>query len=193
MALNQKAGSKKNMNSDHLENLTRQQLKELEEKEKSFVQKILDVVISLLPIICGIAAILEYQLIPDGSSNNDPKTYLGLLIVLIAAYVLYGAVGVIRRLRGDKTIIERVRYKAPLYSALFLLLLAYDYLTLKTGILTQPFVPCMNSILNAAWNDDRAALIRVKAVERMQVQNDRRQFQRKTGKQCRKSRLLEQS
>ncbi len=153
MALNQKAGSKKNMNSDHLENLTRQQLKELEEKEKSFAQKILDVVISLLPIICGIAAILEYQLIPDGSSNNDPKTYLGLLIVLIAAYVLYGAVGVIRRLRGDKTIIERVRYKAPLYSALFLLLLAYDYLTLKTGILTQPFVPCMNSILNAAWND----------------------------------------
>ena len=33
--------------------------------------------------------------------------------------------------------------------ALLLFLTLYDYLTLKTGILTQPFVPCMNYIINA--------------------------------------------
>ena len=40
----------------------------------------------------------------------------------------------------------------------FLLLTAYDYLTLKTGILYQPFVPCLNSIINIAW-EDREMLI----------------------------------
>lgn len=58
-----------------------------------------------------------------------------------------------KKLRHDKTVLDKLRYKAPLYAALFLLLAGYDYLTLKTGILTQPFVPCMNSILNIAWED----------------------------------------
>ena len=40
-------------------------------------------------------------------------------------------------------------YKAPHFSAIFLFLTAYDYMTIKTGILTQPFVPCMNFIINA--------------------------------------------
>ena len=44
---------------------------------------------------------------------------------------------------------EKLYYKAPHFSALFLFLALYDYLTLKTGILTQPFVPCMNYIINA--------------------------------------------
>ena len=41
---------------------------------------------------------------------------------------------------------------------LFFCLALYDYLTLKSGILSQPFVPCMNSILNIAW-EDRAYLL----------------------------------
>ncbi|MGU9537395.1 ABC transporter permease [Clostridium tepidum] len=54
---------------------------------------------------------------------------------------------------------QKIRYKAPLYSVLFLLLALYDYLTLKTGILTQPFLPCLNSIINIAWEDRRHLLI----------------------------------
>ncbi len=67
-------------------------------------------------------------------------------------------VGGISKLRGNKNILEKCRYRALLFSALFLLLAGYDYLTLKTGVLTQPFVPCMNYILNIAW-DDKAYLI----------------------------------
>lgn len=153
MAANREPKGKKGIDTRHLENLTRQQLKELEEKEKTVGQKILDAVIMMLPVICGIAAILEYRMIPDGSTNKNPNTYLGLLAVLIGVYILYVLAAGIRKLRWDKTGMEKVRYKAPLFSALFLLLLAYDYLTLKTGVLTQPFVPCMNYILNAAWTD----------------------------------------
>ena len=140
-------------NSQNLGSLTRQQLQDLEAKEKTTAQKILDGIIMTLPIICGLIAIFEYLLIPNGNDNNNPYTYLGLLIILIAAYGIYVIAGVIGKLGGHKNIMEKCRYRAPLYSALFLLLAGYDYLTLKTGVLTQPFVPCMNYILNIAWED----------------------------------------
>ena len=79
--------------------------------------------------------------------------YLGVLLILICAYILYGIFAFAKKIGGDKLILDKLRYRAPLFSALFLLLAAYDYLTLKTGILTQPFVPCMNYILNIAWLD----------------------------------------
>ncbi len=154
--------SKKNLTNDvdtgQLENLTRQQLKELEERKKTRGQIIFDRIIIILPIICGILAIIEYWYVPNGSANEKPYTYVGVVGIFIFAYLIYCIVAYIRKRKGSKVIMDRLRYKAPLYSALFLLLLIYDYLTLKTGILTQPFVPCMNSILNIAWTD-RAYLI----------------------------------
>lgn len=139
--------------AEQLSGLTRQQLKELEQKEKTKGQILLDRIIMLLPIVCGIVAMLEYLYVPDNSPNNNPFTYLGALIVFVLVYVAYLLFAVFKHGTGDKTVIEKVRYKAPLYSALFLLLAGYDYLTLKTGILTQPFVPCMNYIINIAWQD----------------------------------------
>lgn len=138
--------------------LTRQQLRDLEAKEKTKTQIVLDKIIIILPIICSILAMLEYMLIPDGSPNDNSHTYLGFLIVLGCAYVVYIAFALFRKWKNDKLAMEQLRYRAPLLSALFLLLTAYDYLTLKTGILTQPFVPCMNAILNIAWID-RAYLL----------------------------------
>lgn len=133
--------------------LTKQQLRDLEAKEKTKFQIWLDRLIVVFPIFCGILAVLEYMYVPNNSPNANPYTYFGVLLVLIAAYLLYAGTAVFQKVRGDKRMAEKVRYKAPLCSALFLLLAAYDYLTLKTGILTQPFVPCMNYILNIAWQD----------------------------------------
>lgn len=48
---------------------------------------------------------------------------------------------------------KSLHYRAPRYSVLLLFLTLYDYLTLKTGLLTQPFVPCMNYIINAFLAD----------------------------------------
>ena len=100
--------------------LTRQQLRELEAKEKTRGQKILDLIIVLLPIVCGIVAVCEYLFIPDNSPNDNPNTYLGVLCVFITAYVLYNIYAIIKNTRGDKNVYEKIRYKAPLYSALFL-------------------------------------------------------------------------
>ncbi len=149
---------KNNIDRARLGRLTRQQLKELEEKEKTGFQKALDYLIMILPFICGVAAVLEYWMIPNGSPNSNPYTYVGFLVVLISVYLLYFAFSLMVRLRGDKSVLDMLRYRAPLLSALFLLLAGYDYLTLKTGILTQPFVPCMNYIINIAWID-RAYLL----------------------------------
>lgn len=140
------------------EKLTRQQLKELEEKEKTKLQIWLDRFIIILPFICGLFAIWEYWEIPNKSANKNPYTYVGVLVAFMVAYLIYLIIGLINRGRGIKALMEKIRFQAPLFSALFLLLTAYDYLTLKTGVLTQPFVPCMNYILNAAWGD-RAYLI----------------------------------
>ncbi len=145
-------------NRENLDKLTRQQLKELEQKEKSPLRKFLDMVIVFLPVVCGLVAMGEYHFVPDNSPNKNPMTYMGFLIVLVLAYVAYMAFAALKNVKGDKTVYEKVLYRAPLFAALFLLLAAYDYLTLKTGILTQPFVPCMNYIINIAWSD-RAYII----------------------------------
>ena len=132
-----------------LENLTRRQLKELEEKERTPLQKALEFVVILLPLVCGTIAILEYLLIPDKSLNKNPMYYVYVLGFAMVLYLVYAWYAEFKRWRGNKTLHEKVLYKAPLFSALFLFLALYDYLTLKTGILTQPFVPCMNFIINA--------------------------------------------
>lgn len=144
---------KKTSQTQDLSKLTRQQLRELEEKEKTKGQLLFDRFMVILPILCGIIAVLEYMLIPDNSPNSNPYTYLTFVVVLIAAYILYLLFAAMKKSGGDKTVMDKLRYKAPLYSALFLLLAVYDYLTLKIGVLMQPFVPCMNYIMNAAILD----------------------------------------
>lgn len=132
-----------------LENLTRRELKELEEKEKTPVQKVIEMIVMLLPLVCGGVAIAEYLMIPDKTINRNPMLYVYVLIFCMGLYFVCGAVAAIKKFRGDKIFYEKIHYKAPLFAALFLFLAVYDYLTIKTGILTQPFVPCMNFILNA--------------------------------------------
>lgn len=132
--------------------LTRNKLKKLEEKEKTAFQKFLDIIIIFLPLICGGIAILEYVLIPDKSPNKNPERYIYVLLFFIGLYTCYGIFAFLNKSRESK-FYEKLRYYAPLYSGIFLFLTFYDFMTLKTGILTQPFVPCMNFIINAAIMD----------------------------------------
>lgn len=132
--------------------LTRNKLKKLEEKEKTAFQKFLDIIIIFLPLICGGIAILEYVLIPDKSPNKNPERYIYALLFFMGLYTCYGIFAFLNKSRESK-FYEKLRYYAPLYSGIFLFLTFYDFMTLKTGILTQPFVPCMNFIINAAIMD----------------------------------------
>jgi len=132
-----------------LENLTRRQLKELEEKEKTPTQKVIEFIVMILPIVCGFIAVAEYLIIPDKGMNKNPMYYIYVLAIFMAAYVIAGIFAFVRKSAGNKIFYEKLHYRAPLFAALFLFLAVYDYLTLKTGILTQPFIPCMNFIINA--------------------------------------------
>ena len=136
-----------------VQSLTRQQLLDLERKKKTKAQLWLDMLIYLLPFVGGIAAVLEYTQVPDNSLNRNPWAYLAFLYILIGAYAVYCVVSLVFLKRGNRDVIDKQRYRAPLFTALFLLLAVYDYMTLKTGILTQPFVPCLNFVINAFWKD----------------------------------------
>jgi len=133
--------------------LTRSQLKKLETKEKTAWQKTWEAITLALPVLCGLVAIAEYIILPNYARNYNPYAYLYVLGIAIAAYIVYLVVGIIRRAKGNTAVYEKVHYRAPLFSALFLFFALYDYLTLKTGTLTQPFVPCMNFIINAFLKD----------------------------------------
>ena len=78
MSSEKQQNDKKQVDKSQLANLTRQQLRELEAKEKTSWQKALDWIIMVLPFICGIAAVLEYWMIPNGSPNDHPYTACGL-------------------------------------------------------------------------------------------------------------------
>lgn len=139
--------------SAQLKNLTRRQLKELEEKEKTSGQKVAEAVIMLLPLLCGGISVMEYVMLPNNSRNPNPWSYVWVLGAAIGAYLVCLIAALLRSRCGEKQFYEKLRYKAPHISALFLFLTLYDYLTLKTGTLTQPFVPCMNYIINAFLAD----------------------------------------
>ena len=136
-----------------LSGLTRRQLKELEEKEKTPAQKTAEAVIMVLPLLCGGIALLEYLLVPNNSRNRNPWSYVWVLGAALAVYIVCLLLAVIGKQHGKKDFYESLHYRAPRYSVLLLFLTLYDYLTLKTGVLTQPFVPCMNYIINAFLAD----------------------------------------
>lgn len=95
----------------------------------------------------------EYLLIPDRFPNPHPERYLLLGAAFLLLYLLTmlfsRALPVPRRKALRAHLVDR----APLYLAIYLFLALFDYLTLKTGILTQPFIPWVNAILNAAIGD----------------------------------------
>ena len=152
MSENTQVTNDSKMDMEQLENLTRRQLKELEEKEKTPAEKVMEFIIMILPIVCGGVALLEYLLIPDLAMNRNPMYYVYVLVFFIVLYALALGFVMIKKSK-EKTYYEKLRYRAPLFSALFLFLAVYDYLTLKTGTLTQPFVPCMNFIINGFAQD----------------------------------------
>ena len=149
------AKTKKEQSTDLalLSGLTRRQLRELEEKEKTPAQKTAEAVIMVLPLLCGGIALLEYLLVPNNSRNRNPWSYVWVLGAALVVYIVCLLAAVIGKQHGKKDFYESLHYRAPRYSVLLLFLTPYDYLTLKTGVLTQPFVPCMNYIINAFLAD----------------------------------------
>ena len=133
--------------------LTRDRLIELEQNNKTNAQKVMDIVVSLMPLICCAVALAEYIIIPNKYNNLNPQRYIYVLLTPAGAYLAAWVGSVAAYLKGNKKRFRRLRHLAPRYSAIFLLLTLIDYLTLKTGLLMYPFIPWVNDIINVAIQD----------------------------------------
>ena len=128
--------------------LTRDELREMESAPKTKAQIILDYVITFLPFAAAALMFAIYYKMPNKSENKDPHTFT----ILVCFFLLLYLISVIRGFM-NKTYFLKVRYNAPLYTAIVLAITAYDTLTLKTGTLPLPFFPWINQILNAMLED----------------------------------------
>lgn len=138
--------------------LTREQLAQLESKPKTKGQYILEYLIAALPILTGIAAILEYFLIPNYKGLESTLLYPSFIGVLVVAFGL----ALLFSLRS-KILFATICYKAPFYSLIFALMLAYDWLTLKTNTLITPYFPSIDQVLNAFITDAGYLTVSVKS------------------------------
>lgn len=130
------------------ESLTKEKLFELESVPKTKINIIKDYLICFSPIIFGIVCLLEYYLVPNYEMNTNTNVYgmfIGSLITLLFIVFLISL--------KNKSVFNKIREKAPFYSVVFLLLSAYDLLTLKTGTLMLPYFPWVDRVLNAMISD----------------------------------------
>lgn len=131
-----------------VEKLTREDVLELESKSKTEKEITHDNIIAFSPVLFGMVHLLEYLLMPNHGTNTKTNVYTYFIGLLIVASLIYFIVGVF-----NKRVFSKLRYKAPFYSFVFLILMGYDYLTLKTGTLILPYFPWVDMVLNAAWSD----------------------------------------
>ncbi|EEX48831.1 ABC transporter, permease protein [Jonquetella anthropi E3_33 E1] len=128
--------------------MTKDQLRELESAPLTKKRAALDLLIRAMPIFAGLLAMAEYLCLPDLEGNSHTMTYAYFLGALIAA-----AAAAFIGSFFSRRVYDRLRHGAPFYSLVFLLLLGYDWVTLKTGKFVLPYFPWVDQILNAAIED----------------------------------------
>lgn len=131
-----------------LNHLTRERLRELESAPRTPWRIFIDTLICFLPTLAGCGAIAEYMMLPNVKGAEATMTYVWFLAVLTAAVFALFVMSF-----ASKRVFAWMRYKAPFYAFVFVLLAAYDWLTLKTGKLVLPYFPWADQVLNAAWSD----------------------------------------
>ena len=138
-------------NADYLKNLTNlteAELRELEKKPKSNREILWDKIVCFFPAIMAIIHLLEYLYVPNLPGNTATNTYTGFLVI----FIIYFLIRAIMALVNEKQM-RKWRYAAPFQSLVFLLLMIYDILTLKTGTLLLPYFPWVDDILASIIGD----------------------------------------
>ena len=111
-------------------------------------------IICLLPFIVSVLIILQYIFVPNFreftpiDQNAPTNVWIWFMGFFTTAFAAWNIVAIFSKRANN-----RLRKHAPLFVAIFLLVLIYDYATLKTGTLPQPFVPWPDAILNAIIRD----------------------------------------
>ena len=117
-------------------------------------------IISALPLVVSVLIIVQYIFVPNFreftplDQNAPTNVFVGFMGFFVLVFAVWNIIALF-----SKRASERLRKRAPILTAAFVLLLLYDLATLKTGILPQPFVPWADAILNAIIRD-HAILLR---------------------------------
>lgn len=136
-----------------IKNLTKEQLKEIEQKPKSNLFKVFDRIIIFLPVMAIIFALLEFYYVPNFGENGITDVYGIFLGVQLAIFLILGILSFF-----IKRVYYKIRHIAPLATFVYILLILYDYATLKTNSLLLPYFPWVDNILNSMVTD-RAYLL----------------------------------
>jgi len=132
------------------DNLTAWDLKQIEAKPQTLRSKLINRFVSFLPVLTALLALLHYKLVPNKKVLISFKVYeptdlyAYFIGVFLAAFTLMFIVSLF-----SKRVYEKWRNTSPLLTAVFLLLFAYDYATLKTRLLHVTYFPTIDDILNA--------------------------------------------
>ena len=140
--------------------ITEWELHRLESSPKTRLRRMLEKGLSALPLILVVTLLLEHKLLPNYpkyAANKIAYPVSNTYTVLVGVFAIALIVNFIWSLLSDK-LYERLVYKAPLYSAILIALMAYDYLTLKTGHLPMPYFPWIDRILLAIVEDRKILL-----------------------------------
>lgn len=127
---------------------TRAELMELERVRKSAGGALVDRLKMFLPVPAGLAALAEYLYVPNFRDNVGTDVYSTFIIILTCAALAVFAASFFSR-RAEDYLNER----APFWAFVFILLMGYDLLTLKSGVLMMPYFPWVDAIMNAGWSD----------------------------------------
>ena len=107
-----------------------------------------DRAICALPVLVGALAIVEYLYMPSLPGTTITWTYAIFMGVLVAAAL----VALVASFASERAY-GFVRHRAPFWTLVMALFLAYDVATVKTGTLPLPYFPWVDQILNAAIGD----------------------------------------
>jgi len=135
--------------------LTRWELYRLESSPKTKLRRTFERILSIIPLLLLVLLVSVYEFVPNYpkyAANPIAFPVSNVYTIFIGLFVLALSVFFIWSFFSEK-IYEKLVYKAPLYSAIILLLFVYDIATLKTGWLQLPFFPWVDRILLAIVND----------------------------------------
>ena len=113
-----------------------------------------DRIISALPIVATFLIIAQYLFVPNFrdftplDQNAPTNVFVWFMIFFAVLFFIWNIAGFFSKKASDT-----LRNRAPIFTVALLLLLAYDWATLSTGMLPQPFVPWPDAILNAIIRD----------------------------------------
>lgn len=138
-------------NAEYLRNitdLTNAELKELEKKPKSQREILWDKIICFLPALTAVLHLIEYLYYPNLPGNTATNVYTWFLVIFIVYFLIRAVIALVNEKQ-----MRRWRHAAPFQSLVFLLLMIYDILTLKTGTLLLPYFPWVDEIFTSIIGD----------------------------------------